>query len=174
MNNLLNGHYYQANAFLGRRFAEHVVLGLKKNIGDRELYPKNLLEKIGDAGLWVVEDLPGKLWRGLKDPRVVTLGLTALALLGASFAFYPITTLALVKTAVALIPLPPLWAVKFSAYIFTVGLIISGAARAQGRFFNTALMEAFYGRPKQVPQIEEQKNDKDVKANHVENDIEAE
>lgn len=165
MNNLLDGHYYQANAFLGRRFAGHVVLGLKKNIGDRELYPRNFLEKIGDAGLWVVEDLPGKLWRGLKDPRVVTLGLTALALLGTSIAFYPVTTLALVKTAVALIPLPPLWAVKFSAYIFTVGLIISGAARAQGRFFNTALMEAFYGQPKQIPEIEKKEKDKDAEKN---------
>lgn len=145
MSDIINGNYYQHNANLFQRFGYHVVLGLKKNLGEREDCPKKLLEKIGDAGLWTVEELPKKIWRGLKDPRVVTVALTALALVAASFLFYPSISWMVAKTAIALIPFPPFWAIRLSAYLLTVSLILSSACRAQSRFWNRPLMDQFYG-----------------------------
>lgn len=137
--------FYNENGNLFQRFGYHAVLGLKKNVGNRENCPKNILEKIGDLGLWSLEVLPGKIWSGLKDPRVVTLALTAIALIAVSFAFYPATSLLYAKIAIAAIPCPPLWAVRFAAYILTVNTILAAACRAQGRFWNSALMQRFYG-----------------------------
>lgn len=136
---------YHADNHLFARFGYHVVLGLKKDLGDRMEHPKKWLEKVGDAGLWIVEELPCKIWKGMKDPRVVTVALTALALLAASFLFYPSTTWLAAKAAIAILPVPPFWAVKFSAYILTVSLILSSACRALGRFTNERLMNRFYG-----------------------------
>jgi hypothetical protein len=143
MSNIING-FYQENSNIFQRFGYHVVLGLKKNLGDREQCKKNILEKIGDVGLYSIEELPKKIWAGMKDPRIVTLALTALALIAASFVFYPVTSLLLAKAAIALIPFPPLWALKFAAYILTVTTIVSASCRAQGRFWNSQLMEQFY------------------------------
>jgi hypothetical protein len=80
----------------------------------------------------------------MKDPKVVTLALTAFAILAASFAFYPITTYVTIKAGIALLPAVPLWTIRFAAYIATVGTIIATAMRAEGRFLNTELMNNFY------------------------------
>lgn len=132
---------YHQNGWLGTRFANHFVLGVKEDIG---AHPKNILEKMGDHGLWIVEKFPAKLWEVMKDPKVVTVALTAFALLATSFAFYPGITYMTVKSALAVLPQIPLWAVRFSAYISTVGLILATAMRAEGRFLNKDLMDKFY------------------------------
>src|SRR5262245_48993940 len=103
---------YNASTNIFQRFRYHVVLGLKKEIGDRTNCPKNVLEKIGDVGLWTVEVIPEKIKNFLIDPRVVAVALTALALVAASFLFYPVTTWLTIKMAISLLPLPPLWAVR--------------------------------------------------------------
>ena len=126
------------------RFKYHVNLGLFREIGSRKACPKNWLEKIGDYGLWFVEDLPRKISLFIRDPRVATIAITALALLAASFVFYPITTIFYIKAAFHLLPEIPFWAVKFSAYVFVVETILASSCRAQGRFWNKALMEEFY------------------------------
>jgi hypothetical protein len=118
---------------------------LRHTIENRGDIHKNVLEKIGDAGLWFVEEFPRKVWHVAKDPRVVTIALTAMALLATSFIFYPSTTWFVVRTVITSCIVPPLWAVKFSAYIATVGIIVAGACRAEGRFINSKLMKAFYG-----------------------------
>lgn len=125
-------------------FVNHFAFGVKQNIGEHQ---KNFLEKIGDVGLWMLEKFPGKVWKVMKDPRVVTIALTALALLAASFAFYPVTTFLIIKAALALLPVIPFWTIHLSAYIATVGLIISTACRAEGRFMNSELMKEFYSKP---------------------------
>lgn len=149
MSTILNGDYYNTNANLFQRFGYHAILGLKKNIGSREGCEKNLLEKIGDAGLWIVEDFPRKVWRCCKDPRVVTIAITALALIAASFLFYPSLSWIVAKAAIKLIPIPSLGILKFIAYLFTNMLIVAGACRAEGRFVNSALMNKFYS-PREV------------------------
>ncbi len=146
MGSIINGGFYQESSNLFQRFGYHVVLGLKKNIGNREQCKKNALEKIGDVGLALVEVVPGKIWSAMKDPRVVTVALTALALIAASFVFYPVTSFLLAKATIAVIPFPPFWAIRLSAYILTVTLIVSSACRAQGRFWNSQLMNKFYGK----------------------------
>lgn len=145
MSPIISGNFYQSQASLFQRFGYHVVLGLKKELGSREDCKKNLLEKTGDIGLWIVESLPHIIWQGIKDPRVVTVALTALALLATSLIFYPTITFLLIKNAIAFIPFPPFWALRFSAYLLTVTLILASACRAQGRFWNKQLMNHFYG-----------------------------
>jgi hypothetical protein len=140
----LVGHY-NANSTIFQRFGSHAVLGLSQDIGDRTDAPKNVLERIGDAGLWIVEGLPKKIKVLCTDPRVVTVALTAFALVATSFAFYPIATWTLACDAIALLPQVPLWAVRFGSYILTVSVILSASCRAQGRFWNGELMNRFYG-----------------------------
>jgi hypothetical protein len=143
MTNLLSGEYYQAHTSLAQRFQYHVALGLKKNIGDRTDCPKNILEKIGNAGLIFIENTPRIVSKMIHDPKVITIALTALALVAASFLFYPTTTFLTLKTALILIP--PLWTIRLAGYIITVELILAGACRAEGRFLNNTLMKKFYG-----------------------------
>jgi len=135
---------YARDDFLPVRFLNHAVLSLKTDLGARDDCPKNLAEKIGDIGLWIIEEFPLKIWAVVQDPKVVTVALTALALVAVSFAFYPAISLAFCKAAVAALPLPPLWAVKFGAYLATCAVIIAAALRAEGRFWNDALMAKFY------------------------------
>lgn len=132
---------HRGNGGIGVGFANHFVLGVKENIGDHD---KNILEKMGDAGLWMVEKFPRKIWTIMKDPKVVTIALTAFALLATSFVFYPITTYLLIKAGLALLPTVPYWAVHLSVYIATISVILSTACRAEGRFLNSKLMNEFY------------------------------
>lgn len=136
---------YDVNSDLFQKFGSHAVLGLKKDIGDRANSPKNVLETIGDVGLWVVEELPRKISVLFTDPRVVTVALTAFALIATSFVFYPVTTWTFAGEAIALLPHAPLWAVRFAGYILTVSVILAASCRAQGRFWNAELMNRFYG-----------------------------
>lgn len=145
VNNLTVSYVEEGN--LLTRFANHFVLGVKKDIGSHE---KNWVEKLGDIGLWMVEELPGKVWRVMKDPKVVTIALTAFAILGASFAFYPSATYLAIKSAILMLPEIPLWTVRLTAYLSVVGLIISTALRAEGRFLNRDLMDKFYGKTVQA------------------------
>lgn len=132
---------YHENDGLWSHFVDHVHLGLSKNI---QPHRANVTEKIGDAILWTVEDFPGIAWKAIKEARVVTVALTALALLANSFLFYPFKTLANLKAFYQWLPLPPLWAVRFSTYIFTCALILGYGLRAFGRFSNHELMNEFY------------------------------
>lgn len=145
--NLMLNVQYNSNYSLPSRFISHFILGVKTNIRtqeDEHAIPKNLCERTGDLYLWTVEHLPRHIWNGLKEPRVVTIVLTTFALIATSFAFYPVTTALMMKIAIATIPCPPLWAVKFALYLHTCSLIVSTALRAEGRFTNRQLMESFY------------------------------
>jgi hypothetical protein len=133
--------FYTGDADIFVRFASHFELGISKDVGNHE---KNLLERMGDFGLSIVEKLPVKVWDVLKDPRIVTIALTSFAMLAASFLFYPSLTYQNIKAIVELLPPIPFWAIRFSAYIFTIGTILAAGLRAGGRFSNTTLMNAFY------------------------------
>lgn len=135
--------FYDDSRWIGSRFIDNLVFAVKPDLGDRGDMAPNLLEKTGNAGLWLIEKLPGLVWEKVKDPRFVSLALTILALGAVSLAFYPITTVLTIKAAVVLLPTIPLWALKFSAYLLTCATIVSYGIRAQGRFWNMPLYTAF-------------------------------
>lgn len=129
----LNVQYY-ANEGIGERFYSHFLLGVKEDIGE---YDKNSLEKMGDTGLWMVEKFPGKV---LKNPKVLAIGLAALAMLGVSFAFYPST----IKVVISALPTVSTESIRFITFIGTIEIIVSATLRAAGRFLNRDLMTEFY------------------------------
>lgn len=145
-------HNPEKNIFY--RIWDHTAFGLCPHIGKREKTPRNIVEKGGDAVLWTVGLVPRAikaLVKSFQDPRVVTIVLTAFALLAASLIFYPLTTITVTKvaftTAIHLIKHIPLWAVKFSAYLATCATIIGAGLRAGGRFNNKELMKDYYNLP---------------------------
>jgi hypothetical protein len=132
--------YYPEDNLWGH-FVSHAHLGLSKHIQPHRM---TIPERIGNIILWTVEDMPGLLWDKIKDARVVTVAMTALALLANSFLFYPTKTWLNLKAFIRWIPKPPLWAIRFASYIFTCALIIGYGLRAYGRFSNHELMNEFY------------------------------
>ncbi len=140
---------YNKEEWLGSRFVNHFMLGIQKEIGHHQ---KNLLEKAGDVGLFFIENIPRKIWQGIKDPRVITIALTAFALLATSFIFYPLLTIAAIKLSFAFLPLIPLWTLKLSVYLTFVSVILSTAMRAEGRFLNADLMNQFYHTAPKAPE----------------------
>lgn len=108
------------------------------------------LEKIGDAGLWIVEEFPRKVWTVMNDPRVVTAAATAFAMLAVSFAFYPTATYLALKGVVALLPVISFETVRFTAWAVSMVVIASaGFGRGLGRWCNTELRNHYYDAPVQ-------------------------
>lgn len=142
---------YNSESNIFFRIWDHAAMGLAKDIGDRQTTPCNIVEKAGDGILWTLGTAPRAIKavvKSFQDPRVVTIALTALALIATSLIFYPATTVAAASctfTAIATaIKWVPLWAVKFSAYLATCATIVGAGLRAGGRFNNKALMKEFY------------------------------
>lgn len=165
---MLNQQYY-ANSNIFSRFIDHTAFATAKNLGD-ERAPSNFIEKAGNGILKATGLLPKAVkavGKSFKDPRVVTIALTALALLVASFAFYPTTTYLATKAAcifaAELIKVIPFWAVKLSAYILTCSTIVGFGLRAEGRFTNANLMKQFYGLPEDFPKNPAYMSNSDIK-----------
>jgi hypothetical protein len=139
---------YNPNSFLITRFVNHFKLGTTSDLTPYNFsneVKQNFLEQVGNAGLYIQENLPGKFWGLVRDPRVVTIALTILTLYAESFAFYPSITSSVTKKAVNfIIEKAPLWAVKFAIYITLVESTFSLAMRACGRFNNEQIMQQFY------------------------------
>ena len=108
-------------------------------------YTKNLLEKVGSFLSWHVVELPAKVYHALRDPRVVTVACTALAMLSVQFAFYPRITAMAAKAIVSYVAhRVPAWLVKASVYTFIQTAIAGLGTRALGRFSNSELMQKWY------------------------------
>lgn len=139
--------HYDSNDWLHNRFISHFSFGTTSDISayQSENVQPNIIEKAGNVGLWMLENLPRKVWEAAKDPRVLTIALTALALFTITLTFYPVVTFLAVKDIVVLIfTNTPFWAIKFAIYIGLVETTIACALRAYGRFCNKALMDNFY------------------------------
>ena len=154
---------YGDNIFI--RFINHGALALKSEVRGRlngaynQQMDPNWGERLGDIGLTctltslkvAVQKTIGALRFSMTDPKIITIAFTALIMIAVSFAFYPVLTaealspgwIAL-KVAICNLPIPPLWSVKFAAYIWTELVVLSYATRAFGRFTNEAFMNAFY------------------------------
>lgn len=160
---------YHANDHVFARFINHASFATAKDLGN-ERAPANIIEKAGNGLLKLTGLLPKgvkAIGKAFKDPRVVTIALTALALLAASFAFYPIVTFTTTKAAFIfvgeLIKHVPFWAVKLSAYLLTCTAIVGCGLRAEGRFTNSNLMKQFYGLPEDFPKNPAYMSNGDIK-----------
>lgn len=138
----MNLNYNQADG-LGYHFYQHMAFGLKQDI-PRFGTQKDWVEKVGDLGLWTLENFPGKVWSLMKEPRWITIVLTNLSLSAVSYAFYPQQFKEVVKAVIIQLPVLSRETVKFGVYITLVAHIVSSALRAYGRFRNDNLMQAWY------------------------------
>jgi len=134
-------------------FINHAKLAFNRSAGCknegqeafRTSIEKNRLEKIGNVMTWHITDGVRKVFRAAKDPRVLTVALTALAMVAASFIFYPATTYLAVKATFVFLGKYAPWAVmKFSIYAATLLGILGTGVRTLGRFANKTLMNHFY------------------------------
>lgn len=142
---------YHSTSNIFVRFRDHATLGLADDLGTN--VPQNLIEKVGNclvSASWVPYNGIKSLVRKLEDPRVVTIGLTAIALLANSYLFYPTATHVVVTTgftaAMTLVQnLDVLGKIRPVAYALTCIGIAGYGTRAEGRFTNSELMQNFYG-----------------------------
>ncbi len=137
------GLNYHAPDGLFYHFYQHAKFGLAPHI-PRFGYDKNWVEKVGDLGLWMIENFPKKAWRLMKEPRWITLVLTKIALAGTTYLFYPKESIFYAKAIISKLPLPSQETLKFAAYLTIVAHIVSAALRAYGRFRNNDLMDSWY------------------------------
>ncbi len=139
----MNNMQYNAQDNIVYHFYQHVRYGLNHDI-PRFGQPKNIVEKLGDVGLWTLENFPGKIWRLMKEPRWITLALTTISMSAVSYVFYSRESTRLAKAVWHHVQLPSVESVKFVAYLTIIGHIVSAAFRAYGRFRNDDLMDAWY------------------------------
>ena len=64
----MNNMQYNPQDNIVYHFYQHVRFGLNNDI-PRFNQSKNFVEKLGDLGLWTLENFPGKAWRLMKEPR---------------------------------------------------------------------------------------------------------
>lgn len=139
----MNPMLYNANHSIVFRFYQHARFGLSHDI-PRYGQDKNWVEKIGDLGLWTIENFPGKVWNLMKEPRWITIALTQISLASVTYLFYPKITFDAVKLVAGKIPMPSREQVKFAVYLTLIAHIVSAAFRAYGRFRNEELMDSWY------------------------------
>ena len=132
---------YTREGYLSTRFYDHLCLGLFPQI---QAHNKNLLERIGDIGLWPAENIPRMIRDCVTNPKIITVALTLFAALADSYGFYPEETVKNVQWAISFLPEIPRSAIHFGVYLSTIEFISSCGARAYGRFSNIELMHQFY------------------------------
>lgn len=129
---------YNPNAWQVVRFYQHARFALAEEI-ERNGHGKNRIEKLGDLGLWTIENFPGKVWRLLNEPRFVTVFLAKISLVANTYLFYPQFTKELASSLIGHIALPSREQLKFALYITISAHIIFAALRAYGRLSNEEL-----------------------------------
>ena len=108
---------------------------------NRESTNKNVLEYAGEALSSHVTKLPKKIIKILKNPKVITVALTAISMLAVQTAFYPAITARVTKSVIlALSSYIKPWAVKMALYISTQSYLFGMGLRSLGRFSNQELM----------------------------------
>jgi hypothetical protein len=129
-------------------FINHVYMALTPRPEQMaSAYTQGRLEKIGDGLAWHVTKLPQHIRSALNNPKVITVALTALALLTVQFAFYPTATY-LAAQAVFTFAAQYITAsgVKIAIYAAIQTAITGIGVRALGRFSNDELMDKWYNK----------------------------
>lgn len=134
-------------------FLNHAVFAFHRNSGcerpsdinKRKAIKSNFLEKTGDLMIWSITGGLIKLVRFWKDPRALTVALTALASVTNTFAFYPQESIQASRQALEFVAKNlPFHRVKLASYLFTMLIITGTGVRMLGRVTNTELLSHFY------------------------------
>ncbi len=104
---------------------------------------KPFVEKFAKLILWPLENIPGKVWGVLNNPRWINLALTITSMVAVSRFFYPQQTLSALNYVIKLIPVPSRETMELGAYIFTMTNIFGFFLRAASRLNNDQLMKQF-------------------------------
>lgn len=103
-------------------------------------WKKNSLEQLGTVLRWGVGSLTDTLLKEIKNP-VTIVGLTSLALLAVTIAFYPGTVIAVTAIVFpAALKIQP-WMIKIALYILVQTTIAGIGIRAYGRLCNEQLVQ---------------------------------
>ncbi|MBA3815115.1 MAG: hypothetical protein H0X29_01060 [Parachlamydiaceae bacterium] len=107
---------------------------------DEFQWKKNRCEQLGSALRWGVGSLADTLLKEIRNP-VMIVGLTSLALLAVTVAFYPGTVLTITAKVFPLaLKLKP-WMVKMALYILMQTTVAGVGIRAYGRLSNKLLVQ---------------------------------
>lgn len=145
---------YNVNYSATQKFIDHLKfllpLDIARTINEANApIPPNWLETLGNKGVSWVPSIPHAYeWvdQSLRDPRVLTIAISALSLIAIQFMFYPVATL---KTAIrfqnfAIERIPGYDVIKFWSYMAWIEICFSLSLRATGRLYNKTLRENFY------------------------------
>lgn len=103
------------------------------------LWKKNRAEHFGTALRWGVGHVADVLLKEIKNP-IMIVGLTSLALLGVTIAFYPGTLLAVTAKVFPIAFKVKPWMVKMALYILVQTTIAGVGIRTFGRLSNETLV----------------------------------
>lgn len=105
-------------------------------------WKKNSFEHLGTALRWGVGSLTDTLLKEIKNP-IMIVGLTSLALLAVTIAFYPGTVIAATaKICPVALKIRP-WMIKMALYILLQSTIAGIGIRAYGRLCNEQLLQVW-------------------------------
>ena len=121
-------------------FIDSARFGLSHDIVRPTDNKKNAAEKLGDLGLLAIETFPGKAWRVISDPRVVSVSLCAVSLCSVSYLLYPSLTMGTANSLLGRVTLPSSEQLKLVLAIVLSFNIVAATLRALGRFTNAELV----------------------------------
>lgn len=130
---------YSSADFLPKRFFNLAKFLLLPEVNDTYEHQPNKGEKLANVMLHPIENFP----QYLTNPKVVTLGLSALALLVDSYLFYPQKTQEFVERVFNFLK-EHQETLRLTAYLFSVNNILGYTLRAESRLFDQVLMEKVY------------------------------
>lgn len=117
----------------------------KETLNARESLPLNQIEKTGDKLCWLVYDFKDFCVKTFYDPRVLTVGFTAFAMILAALVFYPSDTWHILATFFTWIIDHINWSyLRFCLWILCEITIFGFGVRAFGRFTNQQLLKHYH------------------------------
>lgn len=130
------------------RFQNNLRFALHKEAAiSRVQVPPNKIEKMGDILSWFAYDFKEFILNILFDPRAITVCFTAVAMILASFLFYPSVTWDTLSTIFNRIIDWINWNyVRFSLWLISEITIFGVGMRAFGRFSNQELLKHYHDR----------------------------
>lgn len=122
---------YSPSQYLPVRFFSLAYEGIKTT--PTVPHERNLVEKTGDAILYLPENLPRTIKNICTNPQMIAITFFATAHLANSYAFYPDQTGRVVNVIKAYLPVITEEFVRFAAWFSTSSVITGLCARAGGR-----------------------------------------
>jgi hypothetical protein len=126
------------------RFKNNLRFALHKELSEQRIsFPPNQSERIGNLLSWFAYEFRSIATKFICDPRCLTIYFTFLAMIFASFVFYPSITFDILTRVAASILDHINWGYfRFGLWILSEITILGIGFRAFGRFSNPKLMES--------------------------------